>query len=181
MEFHIVHLHLVWSHCFTKCYADRATNLHHSCGEKPSFLFLSEIHLEIDNLTLITWIFWTKVSLCLSTFGFLRVKVTMEFHILHLHLVWSHCFTKCYADRATESLPLLWSKPSFLFFKWNSFRSRQPHFDKLIFWTKVSLFLSTSGFLRVKVTMEFHILHLHLVWSHCFTKCYADRARLKAA
>ena len=28
--------------------------------------------------------------------------------------------------------------------------------------------------LRVKVTVEFHIDHLHLVWSHCFTKCYAD-------
>ena len=49
MEFHVVHLHLVWSHCFTKCYADRATNLHHSCGQNPPFFFLSEIHLEITN------------------------------------------------------------------------------------------------------------------------------------
>ena len=68
----------------------------YSCGQKPSFLSLSEIHLEIDNLTSINWICWTKVSLFLSTFGFLRVKVTMEFHIVHLHLVPSHCFTKCY-------------------------------------------------------------------------------------
>ena len=68
------------------------------CGQKSSFLSLSEGHLEIDNLTLINLICWTKVSLFLSTFGFPRVKVTMEFHIVHLHLVWSHCFTKCYAD-----------------------------------------------------------------------------------
>ena len=73
---------------------------YYSCGKKPSFLSLSEIHLEIDNLTLINWICWTKVSLFLSTFGFLRVKVTMEFHIVHLHLVRSHCFTKCHADWA---------------------------------------------------------------------------------
>ena len=73
---------------------------YYSCGQKPSFLSLSEIHLEIDNLTLINWICWTKVSLFLSTFGFLRVKVTMEFHIVHLHLVRSHCFTKCHADWA---------------------------------------------------------------------------------
>ena len=181
MEFHIVHLHLVWSHCFTKCYADRATESLPLLWSKPSFLFFKWNSFRSRQPHFDKLIFWTKVSLFLSTSGFLRVKVTMEFHIVHLHLVWSHCFTKCYADRATESLPLLWSKPSFLFFKWNSFRSRQPHFDKLIFWTKVSLFLSTSGFLRVKVTMEFHIVHLHLVWSHCFTKCYADRARLKAA
>ena len=38
----------------------------YSCGQKPSFLSLSEIHLEIDNLTLINWICWTNVSLFLN-------------------------------------------------------------------------------------------------------------------
>ena len=38
----------------------------YSCGQKPSFLSLSEIHLEIDNLTLINWICWTNVGLFLN-------------------------------------------------------------------------------------------------------------------
>ena len=63
----------------------------YSCGQKPSFLSLSENHLQIDNLTLINWIMLDKlVSLFLITFVFLIVKVTMEFHIVHLNLVWSH-------------------------------------------------------------------------------------------
>ena len=39
---------------------------YYSCSQKPSFLSLSEIHLEIDNLTLINWICWTNVSLFLN-------------------------------------------------------------------------------------------------------------------
>ena len=45
----------------------------------------------------------------------------------------------------------------------------------------MSFSYSTFGFLRANVTIEFHIVHWHSVWIHCFTKYYADQAPLKAA
>ena len=138
----------------------------YSCGQKPSFLSLSKIHLEIDNLTLINWMCWTKVSLFLSTFGFL-----------------SACLHEGGGPQVGEvtcgRLPDLTCKRGHI--KMRDHMDRRATSPKRVISPIWGTPPPCKQALRVKVTMEFHIVHLHLVWSHCFTKCYADWARLKAA